>query len=302
MSEYQYYEFLALDRALTQHDMRELRKYSTRATITATRFVNHYEWGDFKGNPSTWMQKYFDAFLYFANWGTHRLMLRLPSQALDIKTAKRYLRGHSSAAHVKGDLLILDLMAENEGGDREADDNTGLLSSLIPLRADIAAGDHRALYLAWLSSVQSGELNADEPEPPIPPGLGALSAPLKALADFLYVGADLIAVAAVRSQPVNDRVAREQFGQWIAGLPESEKAALLSRLAIDNELGLRAELLRRYHRTRPTVGSATVAKSRTVAELLDEVELRERQRLARAGRRQPQRRSARRPDGDENCR
>jgi len=35
MSEYQYYEFQALDRTLTQHDMRELRKYSTHATITA---------------------------------------------------------------------------------------------------------------------------------------------------------------------------------------------------------------------------------------------------------------------------
>jgi len=146
--------------------------------------------------------------------------------------------------------------------------------------------------------VQRGELNADEPEPPVPPGLGALSAPLKALADFLYVGADLIAVAAVRSQPVNDRAAREQFGQWIAGLPESEKTALLSRLAIDNEHGLRAELLRRYHHTRPTVGSATVMKSRTVAVLLDDVERRERQRVARAGRREPQRRSARIPDGD----
>jgi hypothetical protein len=302
MSEYQYYEFLALDRPVTQHEMRELRKYSTRATITATRFINHYEWGDFKGNPSTWMQKYFDAFLYFANWGTHRLMLRLPSRALDIKTAKRYLRGHSVAEHKRSDILILDLMAENEGGDRDADDGAGLLSSLIPLRADIAAGDHRALYLAWLSSVQSGELNADEPEPPVPPGLGALNAPLNALADFLYVGADLIAVAAVRSQPVNDRAAREQFGQWIAGLPESEKTALLSRLAIDNEHGLRAELLRRYHHTRPTVGSAAEVKSRTVAVLLDEVERRERQRVARAGRRDPQRRSARRPDGDEDCR
>ncbi len=302
MSEYQYYEFQAVDRPLTQHEMRELRKYSTRATITATRFVNHYEWGDFKGNPSTWVQKYFDAFLYFANWGTHRLMLRLPSPALDIKTAKRYLRGHSVAERKKSDILILDLMAENEGGDRGADDGAGLLSSLIPLRADIAAGDHRALYLAWLSSVQSGELNADEPEPPVPPGLGALSAPLKALADFLYVGAELIAVAAVRSQPVNDRVAREQFGQWIAELPESEKTALLSRLAIDNEHGLRAELVRRYHHTRPTVGSTTVMKSRTVAVLLDEVERRERQCLAREGRREPQRRSARIPDSDENCR
>ncbi len=92
MSEYQYYEFQALDRALTPHDIRELRKYSTRATITATRFVNHYEWGDFKGNPATWVQKYFDAFLYFANWGTHRLMLRLPSPALDIRCSRKRWR------------------------------------------------------------------------------------------------------------------------------------------------------------------------------------------------------------------
>lgn len=32
MSEYQYYELQALDRPLTQREMRELRKYSTRAT------------------------------------------------------------------------------------------------------------------------------------------------------------------------------------------------------------------------------------------------------------------------------
>jgi hypothetical protein len=35
MSEYQYHEFQALDRPLTQHEMHEQRKYSTRATITA---------------------------------------------------------------------------------------------------------------------------------------------------------------------------------------------------------------------------------------------------------------------------
>lgn len=54
MSEYQYYEFQALDRPLTKREMRELRKYSTRATITDTRFVNHYEWGNFKGDTSVW--------------------------------------------------------------------------------------------------------------------------------------------------------------------------------------------------------------------------------------------------------
>ena len=40
MSEYQYYEFQAIDRPLTEKEMRELRSYSTRARITPTSFVN----------------------------------------------------------------------------------------------------------------------------------------------------------------------------------------------------------------------------------------------------------------------
>ena len=62
MSEYQYYEFQAVDRPLSKHEMAELRTLSTRATITPTRFVNFYNWGNFRGNPSVLMDKYFDAF------------------------------------------------------------------------------------------------------------------------------------------------------------------------------------------------------------------------------------------------
>jgi hypothetical protein len=36
------------------------------------------------------MERYFDAFLYLANWGTRRLMLRLPSGALDAEMAALY--------------------------------------------------------------------------------------------------------------------------------------------------------------------------------------------------------------------
>ena len=73
MSEYQYYEFQAIDRPLTEKQMEELRSYSTRATITRTSFVNDYSWGSFKGDEDAWMEKYFDAFLYVANWGTRVL-------------------------------------------------------------------------------------------------------------------------------------------------------------------------------------------------------------------------------------
>ena len=72
MSEYQYYEFQAIDRPLTDEELREVRSYSTRAHITPASFVNHYEWGNFKGNADEWMDKYYDAFLYFANWVPRR--------------------------------------------------------------------------------------------------------------------------------------------------------------------------------------------------------------------------------------
>jgi hypothetical protein len=51
MSEYQCYEFVALDRPLTAKQMAELRKISTRAEISPTRFWNEYHWGDLKADP-----------------------------------------------------------------------------------------------------------------------------------------------------------------------------------------------------------------------------------------------------------
>ena len=60
MSEYQYYEFQAIDRPLTEREIQELRSYSTRARITPTSFVNDYSWGNLKGNVDGWVKKYFD--------------------------------------------------------------------------------------------------------------------------------------------------------------------------------------------------------------------------------------------------
>lgn len=49
MSEYQYYEFLAIDRPLDQAAIKQLRSISSRAEISASRFANHYDFGDFNG-------------------------------------------------------------------------------------------------------------------------------------------------------------------------------------------------------------------------------------------------------------
>jgi hypothetical protein len=98
VSEYQYYEFQALDKPLTKQQQKELRSLSSRAEITATSFVNEYSYGDFRGQPQKLMERYFDAFCYLANWGTRRLMFRLPKTVLDAQAARRYC--HSDAASV----------------------------------------------------------------------------------------------------------------------------------------------------------------------------------------------------------
>ena len=43
MSEYQYYEFQAVDRPLGEAERSELRGLSSRARISATSFINSYD-------------------------------------------------------------------------------------------------------------------------------------------------------------------------------------------------------------------------------------------------------------------
>jgi hypothetical protein len=83
VGEYQYYEFQAIDRPLSEADRQTLRNLSTRARITATSFTNSYEWGDFKGDPAKLMERWFDLHLYLANWGPRRPMMRLPRRLID---------------------------------------------------------------------------------------------------------------------------------------------------------------------------------------------------------------------------
>ena len=198
MSEYQYYEFQAIDRPLDKKEMATLRTYSTRARITATSFVNDYSWGDFKGNADAWMEQYFDAFLYLANWGTRILKLRLPVGLLDAKTARLYARGEHAVARVKNGNVIISLHSENEDGDDSAE-SEGWLASLISVRAELARGDLRALYLGWLLCAQCADLDPEELSPPVPAGLAKLSASLTSLVEFLCIDMDLVHVAAKRS-------------------------------------------------------------------------------------------------------
>lgn len=269
MSEYQYYEFTAVDRPLTGRERAELRSLSTRADITATSFVNTYEWGNFKGDPRKLVERYFDAHLYLANWGTRQLVLRLPKHVLDPATVAQYCQGDSASAWTAGKNVIIDLYDEDEDGTDEWDlDGHGLLASIIPVRARLAAGDLRLLYLAWLRCVQSAEIADDEPEPSVPAGLGALDASLTAVAEFLRIDPDLIAAAAAGSSPAaSGEPTAAQLRTWIIGLPTRDKDTILTDLITGGDSHLRSRLLRRYRDAHRTDAPAP-AVARTAGKLL----------------------------------
>ena len=260
MSEYQYYEFLALDRPLTDKQRAELRSISTRAEITATRFVNEYQWGDLKGDPRKMMERYFDAFLYLANWGTRRLMFRLPRGALGSKTAERYCYTDTASLIETGSHVILSLYVDREPDDYW-DEPGGQLAAMVQARAELAAGDLRLLYLAWLLALESDEVDDKDTEPPVPAGLEHLSASLQAVVDFFEIDEDLIAVAAASSPSIQEP---EGMAGWVTSLPAEQKDALLARVAAGEGAQVQALLLRRF---RTASSSPPGAPARTAAEL-----------------------------------
>ena len=105
-------------------------------------------------------------------------------------------------------------------------------------------------------------------EPPVPAGLGSLTASQRALADFLRVDADLLGVAAKASPTLPEaKQDPRRLAAHIAGIPAGEKDRLLGLVATDQATRARAELLRGF-RGQPGDESSSRPR-RTVADLLD---------------------------------
>lgn len=164
INEYQYHEFVAVDRPLTERRQAELRARFPGAKVTRSSLMFAYQGGDVLDDPRRLLIEDFDVFLYLAGWGTRRLMVRLPARLLDIETARRYCYASSAIASVSAGHVLLDLVSEDmgtpvDGDGARSDVHTGgstedVTAPLLPVREALASGDLRALYLAWLLPVQ----------------------------------------------------------------------------------------------------------------------------------------------------
>lgn len=265
MSEYQYYEFQAIDRPLTGADQEALRALSTRARITASSFTNTYEWGDFKGDQVKLMETWFDLHLYLANWGSRRLMIRWPAKLIDRSLLDAFL-GEVDCAEWRsaGQNLVLDIAFDEI--ETEDDDGSGWLAALAPLRADVLGGDLRLFYLLWLSAVEADVFEPDEPEPM--PGIGPMTGALEAFADFFNIDRDLVAAAGER---VADPLAHEPASSkpveaLIAAMTEPEKTEFLMRL-FDGDPHVEAELRALVRHRLQSETDTQKIQARTVSDL-----------------------------------
>lgn len=268
MSEYQYYEFQAIDRPLDKSDQEALRNLSSRAQITSTRFTNYYNWGDFRGKPRSMMGRWFDLHLYLANWGTRRLMIRIPKRMMDRSRVEEFIREVEEVELLEsGKDLIVDIQfyGEESGYDYLDESGDGRLDSLAPLRNDLLAGDLRLFYLLWLTAVERDILR-DEGREPLS-GIAPLHAPLEAFAEFFGLDPDLVQAAA--ESPGNaegegslDAVPRKV----VESIPEDEKVELLLRL-VDGDPHVAAEVRNTIRVARYKAQSHSGVKRRTVAEI-----------------------------------
>lgn len=267
MSEYQYYEFQAIDCPLSDADRRSLRALSTRARITATRFTNSYEWGDFKGDPTDLMARWFDMHLYLTNWGTRRLMIRFPARLIDRRRVDEFLSAVDGVElTISGENLILDILQELEPED-DWDDGSGWLATLTSLREDVLSGDLRLFYLLWLMAVEAETLGPEEVAPL--PGIGPMTGALEAFAQFFRLDADLVAAAAEHpaETAADAPMTSDAIRRFAAALPDSEKTTMLIRM-IEGDPHVSSELRARARSSAavstPAAGPVT---PRTVAEL-----------------------------------
>jgi hypothetical protein len=199
MSEYQYVAFRAIDGPVSEKNLEFMRRQSSRADITPWAFDNEYHFGDFGGKADEMLRRGYDLHLHYANFGERTLMVRLPGGLPDPKAARAYFDA-DSLRFVKdknGVGGILSIAPVHEPGDLEdlweIDD---LLDRLIPLRAEILAGDLRPLYLAHLAVACDCCHDSETKEGPVPAGLNKLTKAQRALAELYGLSDDLIAAAA----------------------------------------------------------------------------------------------------------
>jgi hypothetical protein len=260
MSEFQCYQFKSFDRPLTEDERKEVGTWSSRAQVTSTSATFIYHYGSFRKSPESAVELYFDAMIYFANWGTRRLLFRLPASLIDAKALKKFcIENDWSSDFIsfqkKGAVYLLDLHLSNEEGGVWMEEDDFDIDVLGKIRDDLMEGDYRTLYLLWAKFAADApdEDDADEDDkpdkvlspPPVPPNLKKLNATLKAFIEFFEIDDSIVSAAQAASVERAKEVI--DYKKLLKLLPDKERIEWLERV-IDGEAKLGVQLKKRLEK------------------------------------------------------
>jgi len=244
MSEYQYYEFVALDGPVSDEGMQYARGCSTRAEVSRYRWRNEYNWGNFHGDPIKLLQ-YYDAHVYLTNWATFVFAIGVPSDGIDTGKIGPYLWDMQWASGLRltrnANRTVISWERVDEGGWCDCWDEESPLDALAGIREEILRGDMRALFIGWLAGLDSDE--PPEAIPPIVPGMADLTTPQQELVERLQVDRDCLAAAAALSPDMQSMT--ECADELIHELPPEEARHYLRRVAHGEGTQVMNELKRR---------------------------------------------------------
>jgi len=272
MSEFQYIGFRAAEKPVSDKDLEYMRQQSSRAEVTPWSFDNEYHYGDFRGDARTMLRRGYDIHLHYANFGIRELLIGLQHNLPSAPGAGPYLAEDrlQFLEDKQGRGGILSISPYLEAGDQdELWDVHEILDRLVPLRAEILAGDLRPLYLAHLAVMSDDEHDPEEStEGPVPAGLGHLTAPQRALAELFGLSDALIAAAAEgNSEKAGQEDPGRLYAGWLQSLPQATKDAWLREWLADAHSSARSDMLAEFRKSRPTAAWPTVRRDRTIAEL-----------------------------------
>lgn len=279
MSEYQYVEFRALDRPLTEAELKFANAQSTRAEISRWSFQNEYHFGAFRGDVNGLLRRGYDVYLHYANFGVRTVAFRLPAGLPFPKPLWSQYIGIGELAHEKdrkGKACIVSLSPFHESGEIEEIWNPGeYMDDMVEVRRRLVAGDLRALYVLWLCAAMDDQsVSLDVVEPPLPGGLSQCVEAFGPLMEFF--GLDpLILVAASEGSPDAPRQPKhdQQCREWVEQLSDVESKLLVRRFLTEDANAVKAEMTAAIQRVGGSSDWPTVSLGRSFQMLLERTEL-----------------------------
>jgi len=249
VSEYQYVAFRAVDRPLTDQELKFAQQQSTRAEITRWSFENEYHFGDFRGDVKGLLRHGYDVYLHYANFGIRTVAFRMPAGYPFPKSVwSRYIgigelkwendsRGHAG---------IVSLSPYREIDGIEEIWNPGeYMDDMVEMRNRLIAGDLRALYVLWLCAAMDDQsVERDVVEPPVPGGLAQTVEAFGPVLKFFGLDPLLLLAAAKGSPDASEQPTHhQQCLEWMEHLTKEESSRLLRRFVTEDANAVKAKTI-----------------------------------------------------------